>query len=105
MSLIALHRHLGTARHPQAIKLSARDVLALPMPSHVTFLHNAAAEFRLAQHASSDAERVHHLQLSGKCVHDAFGLSTTDADAVFAWWTSRAPARTASKQGERSVHT
>ena len=105
MSLIALHRHLGTARHPQAIKLAARDVLALPMPSHAAFLHNAAAEFRLAQHASTGAERVQHLQLSGECVHDAFGLSTTDADAVFAWWTSRAPARTASTQVERPVHT
>ena len=57
ISLLALHRCLGTARSPKAIKLSASDVLSLPTPADEAAWEAGASAFVLAQQTQDQTER------------------------------------------------
>ena len=61
ISLVAIHRFLGTARNPKAIKLSARDVLMLPTPADTDAWDAGADSFRLAQEAVTQEQCDEHL--------------------------------------------
>ncbi len=89
VSLIAMHRHLGTARSPSAIKLAARDVLALPAPPHQELWHRAATAFTAATHAGNDASRNTSLCESARLMHEAFGLGVDVSESILAWWLHR----------------
>ncbi|MDP7070379.1 MAG: N-6 DNA methylase [Phycisphaerales bacterium] len=89
VSLLALHRYLGTARSPSAIKLAARDVLALPAPPHQELWHRAATAFTAATHAGDDASRKASLCESARLMHQAFGLGEEVSESILAWWLQR----------------
>ena len=77
-SLVAARRHLGTGRNATALRLSAADLLALPLPA------DGAAWTSAAEHL-----RAGRLVESARSMNVAFGL---DADhEVLAWWQDRRP--------------
>lgn len=81
----ALREAAGAALAVDAIKLSARQVLRLPLPSHRTPWHDAAALLARAHErlVAPDWQRFARLSL------DAYGLSSDDL--VLGWWLERLP--------------
>ena len=77
----ALHESAGTARHRDALKLSARQVLAVPLPPD-----------RVRWQAAARALRAGHpLREVGPDLTAAYGVDPDDP--VTAWWAARLPNR------------
>ncbi|HMK09978.1 MAG TPA: hypothetical protein VK461_00195, partial [Acidimicrobiales bacterium] len=74
----AATRHLGAARSPTALKLSAREVRALPLPPPSPSWDAAAAALRAGD-----------LLGAGRAMCDAYGVD----DQAFRWWEARLPRR------------
>ena len=77
ISLLAVHRCLGTARSPKAIKLSASDALRLPIPADGAAWEAAARSFVLAQQADDQAGCDAHLRRCQSLMLEAFGVKKT----------------------------
>lgn len=79
----AAARYLGTALAPGAIKLSARQVAAIPLPADLEAWDRGAAAARSAQFADP-ADRREHLVACAEAMCAAY-----DDDGALAWWTAR----------------
>ena len=89
VALVAAHRHLGAGRNATALRLSASDLMALPLPADLEAWDGAAAAFAAASSATDPEERGALLRRSAVAMTAAFGLGD-DADLV-AWWEDRLP--------------
>lgn len=89
ITLVAAHRHLGAARNVTALRLSASDLLALPLPADRVAWDRAAEAFAAASHAAEPAERRSLLRSSARAMGEAYGLAPDDD--LTAWWESRLP--------------
>jgi hypothetical protein len=78
VSAWAARRHAGAALQPEAIKLSAKQVLDVPLPIDETAWNAGAA----ALEAGCVLE-------AGRAMSHAYATS----DDVFEWWVSRLPRR------------
>lgn len=95
LSAIAAARYFGAALTPSAIKVSAAQVLRLPLPrakgpgsDAVDAAWNQGARaFRLA--CNDEAGRDVHLEQAGAAMCAAFGLRGEDAAELMGWWRSR----------------
>jgi hypothetical protein len=76
--------YAGTALTMRAVKLSARQVAALPLPRDVAAWDAAAQEARAAQH--DDVRRPDHLLALGRLMCTAYGVG----EEVLDWWVERA---------------
>ncbi|MCH2140015.1 MAG: SAM-dependent methyltransferase [Phycisphaerales bacterium] len=90
-ALIAIQRHLGLARNPDAIKLAARDVLDLPIPADEQQWIKAGQCFIEAQDAATSTDRDHALEQSASYVHSAFKIDDAISQDLIAWWRQRLP--------------
>lgn len=88
ISAIAAARHCGAALSSNALKLSAKDVLKLPLPKDRGPWKEAAGAFRHASIATSSAERREHLIASGDLMCRAFGVPPYP---LLGWWSNRLP--------------
>jgi SAM-dependent methyltransferase len=95
VTLIAARRHMGAALSSEALKLSASDVLGLPLPANRDAWTVAAQHFQRACAAATAEARAAELRSAATLMCEAFGLKD-DAD-LLAWWTDRLPA----PRGER----
>ena len=97
----ALQRSAGTALAPDALKLSAAQVRAVPAPVDAKAWDDGAAAAQAAQEAASDAARRDALEVMGRAMVAAHGLAGADGDALSAWWLRRLERRRA--QATRSL--
>lgn len=91
-SALAFQRAAGAALSADTLKLSARQVLELPLPVDEAAWDEGA---RLAELASttSDADEWHaRLESLADVMTAAYGLVGADAQEVIAWWRGRRPA-------------
>ncbi len=88
LTAIAASTYLGTALTIDAVKLSAAQVRALPLPERGAAWDAAAALFRRAQHEPE--RRQEHIAACGKLMCEAYGLAAQTTAEVLAWWTPRA---------------
>ena len=88
----AAARYAGTALSTNAIKLSARQVAALPLPAKSTVWDDAAALARSAQAAPDPAARARDLLAMGGLMCRAYGLPDRQ---LLPWWADRARRRRA----------
>ena len=86
----AMLHFAGTALHANAIKLSAKQVLTLPLPQPGFAWDNAAHALQAAHAASSDSDRRIILAQFAQHATDAYGLRDHEARDVMTWWTERA---------------
>lgn len=84
---LAATRYAGTALSATAIKLSARQVAALPLPADLDAWDAGARAARLAQEAD-DADRPAALRLVAEAMCAAY-----DDHAALDWWLERAERR------------
>jgi hypothetical protein len=100
---LAATRYAGSALNPAAIKLSAKQAAALPLPTDEAAWARGADEVRAAQQAATPAERRELLLLAGATMCEAYGLrvdrpgapgtslEAPSGEDVFAWWSARLP--------------
>ena len=83
----AAARYMGAALSIDALKLSASQVLGLPLPANSAVWDSAAELIRDASGSSSSQKRTRNLQEAGALMCDAYGV--TDADQLMNWWRGR----------------
>ena len=83
----AAARYMGAALSIDALKLSASQVLGLPLPANSAVWDSAAELIRDASGSSSSQKRTRKLQEAGALMCDAYGV--TDADQLMNWWRGR----------------
>ena len=89
ITLLALRRHLGAALSADALKLSGKDVLSLPLPEGRESWNQAGREFKMATNSTTGESRRAHLIQSGRLMCEAYQVS--DANALIEWWQQRLP--------------
>lgn len=87
----ALARAGGTALGPRSIKLSARQVATVPLPSEESPWREAAAG--LAAAARDGGPDDDALLAAGELLTRAHGLSVARGRELLAWWSARLPGR------------
>jgi hypothetical protein len=92
-TLWAARNFAGAGLSADAIKLSARQSLDIPIPCAGTDWDRAAREFRLASSAPSEEARRRSLLASARSMCRAFGLKPDRTREVLAWWAPRLPDR------------
>ena len=80
----------GAALSSTAIKLSAKQLLAMPLPRDRRAWQESARRFREASAARDDAERVQTLRAFAEASCSAYRLDAGAARAVLAFWSARA---------------
>lgn len=93
LSALALRKFAGAALNADAIKLSARQVLDLPLPAHRDAWDQAARRFRDASFADDPRERARALHDAARLSCRAYALAEPDVDALMTWWTERLQSR------------
>lgn len=99
----AMRRYGGAALHHDAIKLSARQTLTLPLPFEIHAWKRAGQALREAHRSGGAAEREQRraaLTEFGRLGCEAYGIA--GSDDVFAWWgrrLGRMPRQTARLEG------
>ncbi len=88
-TLIAMQRYAGAALNVDAIKLSAKQVLTLPLPRAGKAWDAGAAALRAAHNTTDAASRASQIQEFGKSMCVAHGLGENDRQAVMKWWGAR----------------
>lgn len=88
-SRVAEMRHAGTALSPDAIKMSASQVGALPLPGRPGPWHDAARALITASCATDRVEWLAALDCHAALMAEAYALRADD-DAT-SWWRARLP--------------
>ena len=90
ISLLAAQRHLGAGISADVLRVTARELLELPLPANKQKWIEAAAVFEQLQNLNGAEERLHLLKHVGALMCDAYGVESGD---VFDWWSARLPKR------------
>jgi SAM-dependent methyltransferase len=93
----AAARYLGTGLTPGSVKVSARQLAALPLPEDATAWAEGADLAREAQQAAGDGERADLLVATARAMSAAY----RGPAEVLDWWVervSRSPARSAARR-------
>lgn len=93
----AIRHYAGAGLSADAIKLSAKQVLTIPIPPRRTAWNRAAQLIRAAATAP-DQRREILLARAGADMCRAYGLPPDDATALIVWWQRRARPRTPRRQ-------
>ena len=89
----AAARYLGTGLTARAIKLSAKQLAALPLPGDREAWDRGAEMARLAQSAATPDDRASQLLRCAEVMSSAYDV---DATEVIEWWSARAGLRSGS---------
>lgn len=89
ISALAMTKYAGAALSANAIKLSAKQAAALPLPADRAAWKLAAAAFAEAQRQTDDATRLERLSAFGEAACDAYGVQPAGRGPLLAWWTGR----------------
>ena len=103
VAAIAASRHLGAALSADALKLSARDIAALPLPADEHWWSIAAIAFEQASAARSESERFEHLVECAEAMCVAYG--TADDGELMRWWIERLPRSSTLRRTARADET
>ncbi|GAB5495642.1 MAG: hypothetical protein Phyf2KO_07220 [Phycisphaerales bacterium] len=87
--LHAVRHYSGTAMTPDAIKLSAKQLLTLPIPLPCESWDSAADRFRAASECNHSDEKLDHLVRAGSDMCTAFGIGDPHLNELLAWWERR----------------
>jgi hypothetical protein len=105
----AFEHHSGLALSTDAVKLSARQVLDVPLPSDPGRWREAAADLRRAAGAAAEKDWRTAIEAHGAAMNAAHGLGDGEATEVLRWWTARLPTwrrdRSPAGAGARSALT
>jgi hypothetical protein len=86
---LALRKFAGAALNADAIKLSAKQVLQLPLPVPSPAWDAAAEHFRAATAATDGSARLVSLQAMAGATVDAFQVPPEHREHLLTWWWTR----------------
>jgi len=89
VTLIAARRHLGAALSSEALKLSASDVLSLPLPADESTWSVAAKHFQRGCESRDASSRQTELMATAELMCSAYGMPNDDE--LMKWWSARLP--------------
>jgi hypothetical protein len=89
ISAVALERYSGAAMTADAVKVSAKQVMGLPLPVRGSAWAQGAERFREAMQARDEHARRTALEAFGLAMCGAYGLEPASAARVFQWWRER----------------
>lgn len=89
-SAVAFARVAGAALSSQTIKLSAKQVLSLPLPPAGAAWDTGAVAAREAAGAGTPGERIDRLEVLGRAMNEAYQV---DDEQLLTWWLERQPRR------------
>ena len=89
-SAIAWWRHAGAGLSPKAIKLSAKQIAALPLPPNAAAWRAAAVRLREASEARTDEQRVRCLERFIASANTAYAVPKSRRIPLSRWWQPRA---------------
>jgi hypothetical protein len=93
----ALERYGGAGLSASAVKLSARQLLEVPLPLNAEMWDSAAATCRSACGRVDERLWRDDLLAAAHLMNEAYGLETTTSDGLLAWWMARLPRATSSR--------
>lgn len=88
-TVLARTRFGGTALSFDAIKLSAKQAMSLPLPHVRAEWEHAAELFRSAHACDRREDRLAMLEEFAELAANAYGLASAERAAVNSWWKSR----------------
>lgn len=91
LSAWAHEHHSGAALWHDAVKLSAKQVRALPAPREGAAWDAAAAAFRAASAANGEREWREALLRCAEASCSAYRVADAERDELIAWWAPRLP--------------
>jgi hypothetical protein len=94
LTAVALQRCAGAGMSTDAIKLSAKQVMALPAPMDETAWDEGAAAFRAAAQAATanrQEDWLAALNEAARAMCRAYRVNDADAEPLLAWWAGRLP--------------
>lgn len=86
---LALRKFAGAALNADAIKLSAKQVLQLPLPPESLDWDAAAQQFRDATAATDESARFDSLRAMAEATVRAFQVPADQREPLLAWWWAR----------------
>ena len=86
---IAMRKYAGAALSSDAIKLSAKQVLQLPLPHESIDWDAAAQHFREATAAAEESARLSALRSMAEATFRSFQVPAEQREPLFAWWWAR----------------
>jgi len=86
---LALRKFAGAALNADAIKLSAKQVLQLPLPPESADWDVAAQHFREATEATEEVARLHALRAMAEATVRAYRVPAEQREPLVAWWWAR----------------
>lgn len=100
ITLWAFHRHVGAALSADALKVSARQLLAAPLPTDGPAWDRAAAHLGAAHDCARRVDAAGWrgaLEEFAVASATAYRLSAAEVDTVVSWWLARLPTPTPPK--------
>ena len=82
-------KYSGAALSADAIKLSAKQAAAMPLPADRAAWDHAAQLFASAQDASDDRERYERLCAFGGAACDSYSIPEPARTSLLEWWRAR----------------
>lgn len=86
---LALRQFAGVALNADAIKLSAKQILQLPVPKTGPKWDDAARTMRDATRADDELTRLESLQISARQTLEAFEIPRGNQRSLLEWWWRR----------------
>src|SRR5204862_7197623 len=94
LTAVALRRCAGAGMSADAIKLSAKQLMALPAPADQTAWDDGAIAFRSATTAAAERSEQgwrEALHDTARAMCRAYRVTDAEADLLIAWWSARLP--------------
>jgi N-6 DNA Methylase len=88
-SMFAMRQFGGAAMHADALKMSARQVMELPIPIDERAWDEGTAMFEQLHDAKSDEAYGDELRCFGAKMCDAYQVGGRDQDVLMGWWLGR----------------
>jgi hypothetical protein len=89
IAALAMTKYSGAALSADAIKLSAKQAAAMPLPANRDVWERASVVFAEAQQAVEDSHRFERLCAFGALACDAYLIEAAARTELLDWWQGR----------------
>jgi hypothetical protein len=87
----ALERYGGAGLSASALKLSAKQLLCIPLPCRYDLWEAASRSCRAASQQTDEHLWRNDLKATAHMINAAYGLDVVASDRLLSWWTARLP--------------
>jgi hypothetical protein len=89
----ALERYGGAGLSASALKLSAKQLLCIPLPYQCDLWEAASRSGQAASQQTDERLWRHDIKATAHMMNTAYGLDVAASDRLLSWWMARLPGR------------